>query len=89
MMRRRLQIEDLRTCLSYDSEVKRFLNLSERCLIHKNQVQIIDRSYPLSLSPELKEKIKQKLCEIRRRRWHRPYFRFENEWGTIKKVRVR
>lgn len=88
-MKRKLKIEDLRTCLAYDSEVKKFLNLSERCSIHQNQIRIIDRSYPLSLSLELKGKIRETLTEIRRKRWKRPMYRFECEWGSVRKVKIK
>ncbi|MGM5630276.1 hypothetical protein O2K51_05180 [Apibacter raozihei] len=88
-MRKKIKIEDLRTCLSYDTEEKKFLSLNERCMIHLNQIKIINRSYPLELTPELSEKIKSKLTEIKRRRWRRPEYRFEKELGSIVRVKIK
>lgn len=69
MRKRKLNIHDLRTCLSYDSEVRKFLSLKERCIIHHNQIKILEWSYPLEIPVDLIDKIEDKLDEIRRKRW--------------------
>lgn len=88
-MKKILKIDDLRTCLAYDTEEKKFLSTSERCSLHKNQINILERSYPLALTPELKIKISLKLKEIKKRRWRRPEYRYEREQGVLKRIRTK
>lgn len=89
MRKRKLNIHDLRTCLSYDSEVRKFLSLKERCIIHHNQIKILEWSYPLEIPIDLNDKIKDKLDEIRRKRWKRPEFHFERESNHITRIQIK
>lgn len=89
MRKRKLNIHDLRTCLSYDSEVRKFLSLKERCIIHHNQIKILEWSYPLEIPVDLIDKIEDKLDEIRRKRWKRPEFHFERESNHIMRIQIK
>lgn len=89
MRKRKLNIHDLRTCLSYDSEVRKFLSLKERCIIHHNQIKILEWSYPLEIPVDLIDKIEDKLDEIRRKRWKRPEFHFETESNHITRIQIK
>lgn len=89
MSKRKLNIHDLRTCLSYDSEVRKFLSLKERCIIHHNQIKILEWSYPLEIPVDLIDKIEDKLDEIRRKRWKRPEFHFERESNHITRIQIK
>lgn len=89
MRKRKLNIHDLRTCLSYDSEVRKFLSLKERCIIHHNQIKILEWSYPLEIPGDLIDKIEDKLDEIRRKRWKRPEFHFERESNHITRIQIK
>lgn len=89
MRKRKLNIHDLRTCLSYDSEVRKFLSLKERCIIHHNQIKILELSYPLEIPVDLIDKIEDKLDEIRRKRWKRPEFHFERESNHITRIQIK
>ena len=89
MRKRKLNIHDLRTCLRYDSEVRKFLSLKERCIIHHNQIKILEWSYPLEIPVDLIDKIEDKLDEIRRKRWKRPEFHFERESNHITRIQIK
>lgn len=89
MRKRKLNIHDLRTCLSYDSEVRKFLSLKERCIIHHNQIKILEWSYPLEIPVDLIDKIEDKLDEICRKRWKRPEFHFERESNHITRIQIK
>ncbi len=89
MRKKRLNLLDLRTCLSYDSEVKKFLSLKERCIMHHNQIKILEWAYPLEIPVDLIAKIEEKLIEIRRKRWKRPEYHFEKERNTIIRTKIR
>ncbi|PQL89610.1 hypothetical protein [Apibacter sp. wkB309] len=81
-------IEILRDLLSYDTEEKKFLNLAERCEIHRN-IGKITRCQPPSFPLSLQEKLITKLLEIRRTEWKRPTMHWEeNHFGQKVKIKI-